>query len=643
MKAVVPLTLTIMAGLLAVGVFFENFARTRAYRTLDREITMGANQAAQLRYRLADQTIPDTSLILSAFRMPISVRAAPVGSIVLTLVNAAVFVVIANRYPPTGLNPTDWPGYFTAGAILLSVHVALGLLALKGYQEMAEDQRRERRRFGDGVVKDLRSEIVGSIRAATHWTLESVNGATPLFPSVAAADMLLLENTSLAAARMSDLLLPHFLKSAWLTEEGKSEAESLRWISRCYSVRISELEGDRDTSWRGTEQFLADVEPYLGRHVAEGSHESNHFVLRLLAMVSISESLLTSRFRFAFGKNREADEAKARELERVASDLLRTAALLVNRTFPTPPLWLYTRRKELWAKAAGQRSSEGVTSGLMRLIVRAYQVDPIPSTWIEIAAELCRSPLVGRSGIYGLATMLAAERLRGSRYSAPTSLISLEDGDDASQSECPSTRSAVGPAHELGNDSGVSAAEVDTSMHLALAYYLGLRSVDLDEEAEQLLVKCATKWRNPVSTIAEAEFLATARFGEPIPNLGRIITAGYTRAIELPELPEAHFVVTWMHDLLEVDSQLGPAPESFMSSAEFGSAFHRRGRLSNALYAAVLAIRGEGLKQLNEDDGRLLASLALQVEKRFPGYMVADFVRIAKDVALKPRVGETPV
>src|SRR3954454_9393580 len=90
-----PFEVTLMAGLLAIGVFLENYARTRAHRAADRSSESGALVADEVRYRLADQGRPDASArILRTFDMPLSVRLAPSASLALAVLNVTIYGLI---------------------------------------------------------------------------------------------------------------------------------------------------------------------------------------------------------------------------------------------------------------------------------------------------------------------------------------------------------------------------------------------------------------------------------------------------------------------------------------------------------------------------------------------------------------------
>lgn len=475
----------LMAGLLALGVFFEDYARGRSHVFAEACSENGRTEVRALKRILHEGESPSGALAKLRFSRPGTLRGAPRASYALAAVNLALlaFVIWQHREHSWSSNPQHWDSNIVTASILGVAHCCVAWLVYRSEHEFTEDLRLRSERFGDNVIAELLDSYLQYSRDGLY--VEHATGdRIALTHTGAPADRPLEDGEFRTLNEMSAILLPALRMHGWLSSLGLVEAESVESLMRLSDaemhVRSYRVSFDSD-------DYIAFLQE---RHAGLIGALSPPPTSRQSVARSLAESRLAEVLHRGAALNRSERQHVSREIldslvSRIAPRALRVAAVSADARTPIFPTWIYPRSPEVW-KTASDRCSDDEVSGMGRLLVRACASSATPAdrqSWRLVTARLVSEDTYG----FDLIGALSLQLTRGE----------LRDGSIIDQ------LTAGVPDHQVW---------CDPRVRMALGVAIALEREGKHRKARDLLIRAVGNRSVRTTSLAEAVHLVSTRF-----------------------------------------------------------------------------------------------------------------------------------
>jgi hypothetical protein len=500
--------LVLMAGLLSVGIFLENFARTRGYRAVDRAGPAAKLLATSWRRRIADGRRGDLDEVQRVFAPPPLVRAIPRISAGLAIVNVALFaaVIYSLRGEAASALPWRWDVSFDIALVLLAVHLLLSILARRGSRDIERELTTERLAFGDELIASLRNELIGEtgtigVEPPSH----AGEVAGVVVPRRGArVDDLYFRDDQEPQAQFVVPLVGSLVQGGILSREAVSESRSLVALGRLDFRLEQRRTGNVAARWHeDARRSLTEPNERIS-----GS-PPGHLFAGAMARAAESENL--SFGPGLFSPRRDDDLELARELSKACARKLDFAIRVATRRSTMPPLRCFPRRQSTWISAADHADAADA-AWYGRVLVRVAQLDHPGQLvhWLEVT---CSVAAVHRDG-ESLISALAEQLTWGERVRDPALMESVLE--IASAKDEP--RNALRPHRGFVPK---------------MAQIMALRRLGDEAAALDVIREVTSEWTTEPYSVAALVGLSGIRFGFPsVMTLEGLIADEFIRAAE---------------------------------------------------------------------------------------------------------------
>ncbi|MFE4727343.1 hypothetical protein [Microbacterium sp. NPDC056736] len=600
--------LVLMVALLSVGVFIENFARTRGFRVADQARASAEPLVAVWRTRLADGVRSEYNSDLSAlFQLPRAVRLSKWVSVALAGLNVALFglVLLALRGGAIKWWPWDWSVDLTIGLVLVLAHAVVAVLSYRGAVQVERELNGARIVFGDKLVSSLRAELIGTPTPLNSPSKDDAPGGKRRSHGRAPIDNLWLdEEVPQSVAALIPVLL-FLTRGGFLSASGMSEAKSMLALGYLDRRLMADSDGHYSSHWEDSTQRLAHV-------LSESAPSAGHLIIRWLS--AAREAELLARGTVAAFSHVPEPETKRNALLQVSVLSLDRAASEINRRSTIPPIRAFPELTTSWVDAARsnrpndhwltERASNARGFGL--LLVRAAQMDTPDrrSGWLERTAAVSGAHARGEELIASLAQQL------------------IWDETDAYDERLHRLRAlAIRHASETRH-------LVDPGLPVTLAQVQALGAAGMHEEAASCLRRSIVNWVDTPFSLLVAVHYCTSRFVYPDWKTLKEALFGGLRDLhtggELSDSPAERLAVSWMAraaDACEVNHLVGRSSATalglrWMAFSAFSALIFelpflgKHGPVPDGLRDSDLALADSAIRRATTPDNSIVRALA---------------------------------